>query len=52
LLGSTANRDIINVDGVRTLLKRHRDRRHDHSKQLWATFMFCQWSEKFLGQGV
>jgi len=51
LLGSSETRDIINVDGVRNLLSRHRDRHHDHSKQLWATFMFCQWSEKFLGSG-
>lgn len=52
MLGSAETRDIINVEGVRSLLKRHRDRRHDHSKQLWSTFMFCQWSEKFLGRGT
>ena len=50
LLGSAGTRDVINADGVRKLLKRHRERRRDHSKQLWATFMFCQWSDKFLEQ--
>jgi len=52
LLGSSGTKDVINAEGVRSLLKRHRERRRDHSKQLWATFMFCQWCDKFLEQGA